>query len=125
MDKPKPPAPLDLQDPKVRARLNRALLIGLQRPEQSPEEARGLLDELNELVTNLGVEVEGELMVKLRGDHPRHLVGTGKMEEIAALAKGLDCGRSWLKRHRPTRSHFRYLCYSGKDARSRAASRVS
>ncbi len=92
MDKPKPPAPLDLQDPKVRARLNRALLIGLQRPEQSPEEARGLLDELNELVTNLGVEVEGELMVKLREDHPRHLVGTGKMEEIAALAKGLDCG---------------------------------
>jgi GTP-binding protein HflX len=92
LDKPKPPAPLDLQDPKVRARLNRALLIGLQRPEQSPEEARGLLDELNELVTNLGVEVEGELMVKLREDHPRHLVGTGKMEEIAALAKGLDCG---------------------------------
>lgn len=92
MDKPKPPAPLDLQDPKVRARLNRALLIGLQRPEQSPEEARGLLDELDELVTNLGVEVEGELMVKLREDHPRHLVGTGKMEEIAALAKGLDCG---------------------------------
>ena len=92
MDKPKPPAPLDLQDPKVRARLNRALLIGLQRPEQSSEEARGLLDELNELVTNLGVEVEGELMVKLREDHPRHLVGTGKMEEIAALAKGLDCG---------------------------------
>jgi GTP-binding protein HflX len=92
LDKPKPPPPLDLQDPKVRARLNRALLIGLQRPDQSTEEARGLLDELDELVTNLGVEVEGELMVKLREDHPRHLVGTGKMEEIAALARGLDCG---------------------------------
>ena len=76
----------------MRARLNRALLIGLQRPDQSTEEARGLLNELDELVTNLGVEVEGELMVRLREDHPRHLVGTGKMEEIAALARGLDCG---------------------------------
>lgn len=72
--------------------MNRAVLIGLQRPDQSPEEARHLLDELHELVGNLGVDIQGELMVKLREDHPRHLVGTGKMEEIAALAKGLDSG---------------------------------
>ena len=72
--------------------MNRAVLIGLQRPDQSPEEARHLLDELHELVGNLGVDIRGELMVKLREDHPRHLVGTGKMEEIAALAKGLDSG---------------------------------
>lgn len=72
--------------------MNRAVLIGLQRPDQEAEESRHLLDELHELVGNLGVDIRGELMVRLRADHPRHLVGTGKMEEIAALAKGLDCG---------------------------------
>ena len=92
MNKPKPPPPPDLQDPEVRARMNRAVLIGLQRPDQEAEESRHLLDELHELVGNLGVDIRGELMVRLRADHPRHLVGTGKMEEIAALAKGLDCG---------------------------------
>ena len=85
-------APVDPQDPKVRERLNRAFLVGLQRPDQEAREARSLLDELRELVANLGVEIRGEMLVRLREEHPRHLVGSGKMEEIAATAKGLDCG---------------------------------
>lgn len=85
-------APIDPQDPKIRERLNRAFLVGLQRPEQEASEALSLLAELRELVSNLGVEVRGEILVKLREEHPRHLVGTGKVEEIAQLARNLDCG---------------------------------
>ncbi len=85
-------APIDPQDPKIRERLNRAFLVGLQRPEQEASEALSLLAELRELVSNLGVEVRGETLAKLREEHPRHLVGSGKVEEIAQLARSLDCG---------------------------------
>lgn len=85
-------APIDPQDPKIRERLNRAFLVGLQRPEQEASEALSLLAELRELVSNLGVEVRGETLAKLREEHPRHLVGAGKVEEIAQLARSLDCG---------------------------------
>lgn len=86
------PSPVDPQDPKVRERLGRAFLVGLQRPDQDPRDSLSLLDELRELVANLGIEVRGDTVARLREEHPRHLVGTGKMEEITALARGLDCG---------------------------------
>ncbi len=86
------PAPLDPQDPKVRERLGRAYLVGLQRPEQDARESQSLLEELRELVGNLNIEVRGDTIARLREEHPRHLVGTGKMEEIAAVARGLECG---------------------------------
>ena len=86
------PSPVDPQDPKVRERLGRAFLVGLQRPDQDARDSLSLLEELRELVANLGVEVRGDTVARLREEHPRHLVGTGKMEEIAALARGLDCG---------------------------------
>ncbi|MFN7340896.1 MAG: GTPase HflX [Opitutia bacterium] len=86
------PSPIDPQDPKVRERLGRAFLVGLQRPEQDARESLSLLEELRELVGNLGIEVRGDLIARLREEHPRHLVGSGKMEEVAALARGLDCG---------------------------------
>lgn len=86
------PSPADPQDPKVRERLGRAFLVGLQRPEQDARDSLSLLEELRELVANLGIEVRGETVARLREEHPRHLVGSGKMEAIAALARGLDCG---------------------------------
>ena len=52
--------PLDPFDPEVIARSNRAILVGLQRPEDTPEEAQLLLDELHELVSNVGVEIRGD-----------------------------------------------------------------
>jgi len=68
------------------------VLVGLQRPDETPVEARLLLDELRELVTNLGVEVRAEVVARVREENPRHLVGSGKMEEIAALARAKECG---------------------------------
>ena len=84
--------PFDPYDPAVLARANRAILVGLQRQGETAEEAQYLLDELHELVSNLGVEIRDSLIAKIREESPRHLVGSGKMEEIAALARAQDCG---------------------------------
>ena len=84
--------PLDPFDPKVIARSNRAILVGLQRPDDTAAEAQALLDELHELVSNVGVEIRGEIIAKLREENPRTLVGSGKLEEIAQLARDKECG---------------------------------
>lgn len=86
------PKPFDPYDPEVIARANRAILVGLQRQGETAEEAQYLLDELHELVGNVGVEIRGSLIAKIREESPRHLVGSGKMEEIAALARAKECG---------------------------------
>ena len=84
--------PLDPYDPEVIARSNRAILVGLQRPGETATEALCLLDELHELVGNVGVEIRGSLIAKIREENPRTLVGSGKLEEIAALARAKECG---------------------------------
>ena len=86
------PPPLNPYDPEYIARSNRAILVGLQRPEDTAEEAQALLNELHELVSNLGVEIRDAVIAKIREESPRHLVGSGKMEEIAALARSRECG---------------------------------
>ena len=84
--------PLNPFDAEYIARSNRAILVGLQRPEDTAEEAQALLNELHELVSNLGVEIRDAVIAKIREESPRHLVGSGKMEEIAALARSRECG---------------------------------
>ena len=86
------PKPLDPFDPKVIARSNRAILVGLQRQGETAAEAQSLLNELHELVENLGVEIRGSLIARIREESPRHLVGSGKMEEISKLAHDKECG---------------------------------
>ncbi|MDR2862925.1 MAG: GTPase HflX [Puniceicoccales bacterium] len=68
-----------------------AYLVGLQRPDQDPAEAVSLLAELHELVANLDIPIAGSVVVHLREPHPRYLVGSGKMEEIAAAAREAGC----------------------------------
>ncbi|MEY4403227.1 MAG: hypothetical protein RIR91_1262 [Verrucomicrobiota bacterium] len=93
MSDPAPkPKPLDPFDPEVIARANRAILVGLQRQGETAEEAQLLLNELHELVENLGVEIRGSLIARIREESPRHLVGSGKMEEISKLAHDKECG---------------------------------
>ena len=93
MSDPAPkPKPLDPFDPEVIARANRAILVGLQRQGETNEEAQLLLNELHELVENLGVEIRGSLIARIREESPRHLVGSGKMEEISKLAHDKECG---------------------------------
>ncbi len=69
----------------------KAFLIGLRRQEEPVGFAEAMLDELRELVGTLGVEIGGEIVATLKEINPRYLVGSGKMEEIAAMAKGSGC----------------------------------
>jgi len=64
----------------------KALLVTLQPPGQSDAEAQDHLSELKGLVTTLGMEAAGALVVKHREHHPRLLIGSGKAAEIADLA---------------------------------------
>ncbi len=71
---------------------NAAFLVGVQRPEESREEAEGLLGELRELVGNVGLRIAGERLVRLRESNARYLVGSGKMEELVAAAREARAG---------------------------------
>ena len=74
------------------SRASRALLIGVQTPHMPVGEGAELLEELKELVTNLGLEIARAELVRLRETNVRFLIGTGKSAELMALAKeeGVD-----------------------------------
>lgn len=73
--------------------VERALLVGVQRPEMSAGEAQDLLTELDELVATLDIPVIDRCVVNLREPSPRLLIGSGKANELIALVKekGIDC----------------------------------
>ena len=70
--------------PKV---VQRALLIGAYTEAADKTEAQSLLEELEELVNTLGIPVFDRHLVFHREQHARYLIGSGKAEEIVALAK--------------------------------------
>lgn len=72
--------------------VQRALLVGVYRPQEDRVSAEGLLDELEELVDTLGVPHRTKLLVPCREMHARFLLGTGKAEEISLQlkAEGFD-----------------------------------
>ncbi|MFT3782615.1 MAG: GTPase HflX [Nibricoccus sp.] len=65
----------------------RAFLIGVQTPKMAPGEGAELLNELTELVENLRMAVARKTLVNLRVPTPATLLGSGKTEELIALAK--------------------------------------
>ncbi len=67
--------------------LERAFLVGVQTAEMKDGEAAELLLELKELVENLRITVTHSELVNLRRPTPSLLLGSGKAEEIIALAK--------------------------------------
>src|SRR4030095_10706779 len=70
----------------------RALLVGAYVDANGRDEAASLLDELEELVTTLGIAIGDRMLVYHRETHPRYLLGSGKAGEIAqrAEAEGFD-----------------------------------
>ncbi|MDQ3622687.1 MAG: GTPase HflX [Verrucomicrobiota bacterium] len=66
--------------------VERAMLIGAYIDPNGREEARSLLEELEELVNTLGVPVIERRLVPHREMNPRYLLGSGKAEELAAYA---------------------------------------
>ncbi|HEY1792244.1 MAG TPA: GTPase HflX [Opitutaceae bacterium] len=65
----------------------RAFLIGVQTPEMPAGEGEELLAELTELVENLNLSIVRSTLVRLRSPSPALLIGKGKAEELAAMAK--------------------------------------
>jgi GTP-binding protein HflX len=72
---------------ETKPKLSRAFLVGVQMADMPEGEGDELLAELAELVGNLRLEVVRCILVRVRRASPALLVGTGKTEEIAALAK--------------------------------------
>ncbi len=72
-------------DPRPKA--ERALLIGIELDSVKKDEALSLLRELGGLAQSLGLEVADSISVKLREKTASLLVGTGKADEIVAIAK--------------------------------------
>ncbi|HLP09036.1 MAG TPA: GTPase HflX [Opitutaceae bacterium] len=68
-------------------RASRALLVGVQTPEMPAGEGAELLEELKELVGNLGLEIARTELVRLRERNARYLIGSGKAAELMELAK--------------------------------------
>jgi GTPase len=65
----------------------RAFLVGVQTSDMPEGEAEELLEELTELVENLSLSIVRTTLVKLRSLSPALYVGTGKAEELIAMAK--------------------------------------
>lgn len=74
-------------------RVERALLVGLGLPGESRRERQALLDELVDLVGNLGIGIVGCRLEFTREVQAKYLCGVGKAWEIrdAALELQADC----------------------------------
>ncbi|MCE5255515.1 MAG: GTPase HflX, partial [Spirochaetaceae bacterium] len=68
----------------------RALLVGIEGDKIDAKETKSLLYELGGLAKTLGLEVADQITVKLREKTANLLVGSGKADEITAIAKSLD-----------------------------------
>lgn len=68
----------------------RAFLIGIKRKHESLEEAQYHLEELEGLVQTMGIPVVGSELVSLRAEHPKYLLGSGKVEDMLMLSKTFE-----------------------------------
>jgi GTP-binding protein HflX len=65
-----------------------AVLVGIQTPDVDDSAHEASLEELGRLVKTLGYEVAGTLSQKREGTGAAALLGSGKLEELAALTGG-------------------------------------
>ncbi len=71
-----------------RRRVERALIVGVAEGALSTAEVHEHLDELAELLDNLGIAAVERVVVKLKGaPQAKYLIGSGKAEEIAAMVR--------------------------------------
>ncbi len=70
--------------------VERALLVGVYNIELPLSDAREHLDELEELVSNLDIQVVDKLLVPLKSIHPRYFIGSGKSSEIVSSLVELE-----------------------------------
>ncbi len=75
----------------VQRKVTRAVLVGVQTNDMPAGEGGRLLEELVELVQNLGIEVVETNLVRLREASPQFLLGSGKTLELIERARLLSC----------------------------------
>jgi len=70
-----------------------AYLVGIQYSQSPISEIEEGLQELTNLTETAGLCVKGKTIVKLKKPNPGYLIGKGKTEEIAGVARdiGVDC----------------------------------
>jgi GTPase len=68
----------------------KAYLVGIREADME-DDPDALLDELTELVGNLGIPTAGREVVNIRKATPRYFIGSGKAEEIKLRALELGC----------------------------------
>lgn len=71
--------------------VERALLVRISLNKRDQQEDEALLDELEELVTTLGIGIEETMLVHARSEHKKFICGTGKADEIASYARAIEC----------------------------------
>lgn len=70
--------------------MKKAILVALQRPEQSDLEIQDNLDELAELAQDAGLEVVDRVVQRRSKPEVATLIGIGKVEEIGNMLSGED-----------------------------------
>jgi len=80
-----------IQTDDLNPMINRAYLLGVRGPRMAEGEAETLLDELEELVSNLSIGVATKQVVKVREPSAAFLLGTGKMQEIKEEIEARGC----------------------------------
>lgn len=68
--------------------LKKAILVGIQLPQQTEIEVKSSVAELARLVKTLGYEVVGELYQKRKSDREATVLGDGKLVELAKRTGG-------------------------------------
>lgn len=72
-------------------KVERAFLLSVVKRKDEENYANLLLNELSELVGNLGIKVVGSKVVRVRKTFPGHILGKGKCDEISEQVGDLKC----------------------------------
>ena len=67
--------------------VERAMLVSIYFDPSEAREKQAMLDELEDLVTNLGISIAGKHLIKSRDMHAKFLCGTGKAQEVKTIAE--------------------------------------
>ena len=71
--------------------VEKAYLLAVISKEEERANAESLLDELDELVLNLGIQIFHKKVVRVRKTYPGYLLGKGKFNEIIEEVSELGC----------------------------------
>lgn len=71
--------------------VEKAYLLAVISKEEERKNAESLLEELDELVSNLGIQIFHKKVVRVRKTYPGYLIGKGKFNEIIQQVGDLAC----------------------------------